>query len=51
MISKKKITRGHNSMKNVGGATDLLLCTSSDCIKLHENISKGFRITEWTQFS
>ena len=32
----------------------LVLCTSSDdaciCTEFHENISKGFRVTELTQF-
>ena len=25
-----KISKGHNSVKNIGGVTDLVLCTSSD---------------------
>ena len=25
-----KTSKGHNSVKNVGGAMDLVLCTSSD---------------------
>ena len=27
-----KFTRGHNSVKNVGGVTELVLCTASDDI-------------------
>ena len=30
MIFIGKIPRGHNSVKNVGGVTVLVLCTSSD---------------------
>ena len=30
MISIKKISKGHNSVKNVGGVLVLVLCTSSD---------------------
>ena len=30
MILTGKISKGHNSIKNVGGVTILLLCTSSD---------------------
>ena len=29
-ISIRKISKGHNSVKNVGGVWDLLLCTSFD---------------------
>ena len=30
MISIKKISKGHNSIKNVGVVSVLVLCTSSD---------------------
>ena len=30
MIFIGKISKGHNSVKNVGGVTVLFLCTSSD---------------------
>ena len=30
MISIRKISKGHNSVKNVGGVLILVLCTSSD---------------------
>ena len=30
MISIRKITKGNNSAKNVGGVTVVYLCTSSD---------------------
>ena len=30
MIFVGKISKGHNSVKNVGGVTALVLCTSSD---------------------
>ena len=30
MIFMEKISKGHNSVKNVGGATVFVLCTSSD---------------------
>ena len=50
MISKKKITKGHISVQNVGGVTVLVLCIlSSDALyllKFHENISKAFRVIE-----
>ena len=40
-----KISKGHYSIKNVGGVTVLVLCTSSDngsfCTKFHENILDG----------
>ena len=38
------VSKGHNSVQNVGGVTVLVLCTSSDCaiifIKFCESISK-----------
>ena len=47
---KKKLSKGHNSVKNVGGVSVLVLCTSSDdgyiCIKFHENILNGIRVME-----
>ena len=30
MIFKGKNSKGHNSVKNVGGVMNLVLCTSSD---------------------
>ena len=30
MIFLRKISKGHNSIKNVGGVSVLVLCTSSD---------------------
>ena len=30
MTFKGKISKGHNSIKNVGGVTVFILCTSSD---------------------
>ena len=30
MISIRKISKGHNSVKNVGGVSVLVLCTWSD---------------------
>ena len=55
MISILKITKGDNSAKNVGGATVVNLCMSSGhafyiCAKLHEIISNGIKVIEWTQF-
>ena len=45
MISILNVSKGHNSVKNVGGVTVLVLCTSSDCaiifIKFRVSISKG----------
>ena len=41
----RKISKGHNSVKTVGGVTVHFLCTSSDavciCTKFHENILDG----------
>ena len=50
--SKLKYTKGHNSVKNVGGVTILAHCLVLlyICTKFHENISKGFRVIERTQF-
>ena len=48
-----KISKGHNSIRNVGGVTVLVLFPLSDdyiCTKFHENFLKGFRAIEWTQF-
>ena len=54
MISKVNFSKGHSSIKKVGGVTVLVLCTSSDdtlyCTKFHENISKGLSVIEQTQF-
>ena len=54
MIFKVNFSKGYNSVKNVGGVTVLVLCTSSDdalyCTKFHENISKGLSVIEQTQF-
>ena len=40
MIFIRKISKGHNSLKNVGGGTVLFLCTLSDdgLYVFHENI-------------
>ena len=63
MVSRLKFTKGHNSVKNVGGVLFYLfiiiifffffvLCTSSDdalyLYFFYENISKGSRVTERT---
>ena len=50
----RKIPKVHNSVKNVGGVSVLVLCTSSDdglyfCTKFHEIISNGIRVMEQTQ--
>ena len=54
MIFKLNITQGHNSIKYVDLVMVLNLYTSSDypyiCCKFRENISKGFRVIERTQF-
>ena len=51
-FSIRKLSKGHNSVKNVGGVTILFLCTSSDdglyCTKFHENILNGMKVIEWT---
>ena len=49
-ISILHVSKGHNSVQNVGGVTVLVLCTSSDCaiifVKFRESISKGRRVIE-----
>ena len=53
MISKLNFSKGHNSVRNVGGVTELVLSTSSDYaliyIKLSETISKSCRVIERTR--
>ena len=48
----RKISKGHNSVKSVGGVSVFVLCTPSDdglyCIKFHENILNGIRVMERT---
>ena len=53
MIFNRTISKGHNSVKNVGGVTVIFLCTSYDeglfiCTKFHENI---LDVIERTRFS
>ena len=38
-FSKVKISKGHNSIKNVGGVTVLVLCTWSECGLYLYNVS------------
>ena len=51
-IFKAKISKGHNSVKNVGGVAVLVLCTSSDdghiCTEFHEKILDCINIIERT---
>ena len=53
-ISILKITKGNNSAKNVGGATVVNLCMLSGhalyLCQVHEIISNGIKVIEWTQF-
>ena len=46
-------SKGHNSVKKVGGVTILVLCTSADnglyLYQFHENILNGIRVMERTQ--
>ena len=53
-ISIVKITKGNNSAKNAGGATDVNLCTSSVMLyistKFCEIMSNGIKVIEWTRF-
>ena len=51
-----KVSKGHNSIKILGGVTVLVLCTSSDMMvyiytKFHENILDGMKVIEPTRFS
>ena len=59
-----KISKGHYSVKSVGGVTFLVLCTSSRfffsahrlmmvyiCTKFRENILDGMKVIERTRFS
>ena len=51
-----KLSKGHNSVKNVGGVPVLFLCTSSDndsyLYKVDdENILNGIKVIERTRFS
>ena len=45
MNFKRKISKGHNSLKNVGGVSVLVLCTLSD----DENILNPIRVMERTR--
>ena len=49
-----KISKGNNSVKNVGGVTVLVLCTLSEdyffSTKFHENILDGIEVIELTRF-
>ena len=49
-ISIRKITKGNNSAKNVGGVTVVNLVMLYICAKFHEIISNGIKVIEWTQF-
>ena len=53
-ISIRKITKGNNSAKNVGGATVLISACRLVMLyvyaKFHEIISNGIKVIEWTQF-
>ena len=53
MIFIRKISKGHNSEKNIGGVSVLFLCTSSVCIctEFHGNILNGIKVIEWTRFA
>ena len=54
LISILKITKGNNSAKNVGGVTNVNLCTSSGhayiSTKFCEIISNGIKVIERTRF-
>ena len=54
MIFIGKISKGHNSVKNVGGVTTLVsahrLMMVYICTKFHENIVDGIKIIERTCF-
>ena len=49
-----QFTKEDNSVKTVDGVMILNLCTSSDnalfCTNFQKNISKGFRVMDWTRF-
>ena len=56
MMQILKVMKGHNYIKSVVKLRYLFsvyyqmmlnICT---CTKFHENISKGIRVIEWTQF-
>ena len=53
-ISIRKITKGNNSAKNVGGATVVNLCISPVMLYISttfcEIISIGIKVIEWTPF-
>ena len=52
MIFIGKISKGHNSVKNVDGVTVLFLCTSFDggyiCTMFHVNILDSINVIERT---
>ena len=53
-ISIRKITKGNNFAKNVGGVNVINLCTSSGhafiCAEFHEIILNGIKAIERTRF-
>ena len=55
MIFIGKISKGHNSVNNVGGVTILFsahrLIMVYICTKFHENIPDGIKFIERTRFS
>ena len=55
MIFIGKLSKGHNSVKNVCGVTVLFsahcLMVVYICSKFHENILDGIKVIERTQFS
>ena len=50
----RKISKGHNSIKDVSGVTFLFLCTLSHgglhLFEFHENILDGIKVIERTGF-
>ena len=52
MLEWSHFTKRHNYIKTVGGVMELILCTSTDyAVCLYQDISKGFRVIEWTWFA
>ena len=55
MIFIGEISKGHNSVKNVGGVTILCLCTLSDfglyLFKVSGKYSRHIKVIEQTRFS
>ena len=56
-VIERKNVKGHNSVRNVGGVTVPVLCTSARlmmvhiCRKFHENILDGIKVIERTRCS